>query len=688
MPPLVRRRPLLERIKANLDLGDIWLWISEELNDDTYDELLKEWATPIGIALNIVFVIARGASSPSVSRGSEDVFGNSESRRGSGWFTWLASFLVYSLTLICCANAFWTFFRKRHYRLFEQPVDLPPSTPSAHRVRVDSSPASSSPIQHLQTVIAAARAGAQVYPDPEREVWEVSVWDPKPFNLTVFTLFSPGHLLVYFSLLPTAEFDQRPSLTVLMAILFGTVLSLQLGFLRTSFSQQAKDSVLIHGEVMNEYDTKFVHPFLNRPVRDVGIQTRESALSPRGTRTREVDIYTPTTIVKRGFKTNPNTNYASSYDPDDLANKPEPRPKEAVRTTSTPSIFKSPAPAVYVNGYTQSPAAAASARDYSSPIKPHHERLRERSPVKGDGGSFGLYSHAASPLRKATSTSQIRAERAGSPLKRASGVGGVNGAGEERRRVTGSIFSSLLQSTSHRSTALPPPFLLPAFAQNTPFSTTSPVSSKPTKKWNNSTRGMSAIKRSGLNKRIKLSVDLVKLPRPVLDPSLRSTVEVDPNHGLYGFFNSTRDALMTPEQLHAHGRGWTVQELRVKSWDDLWRLWWVSSLEVNRIKTYEQERARVRAGYGAYEAEGRLKEVRLTQKAVRHVLTERWYAWEAARVAAVEDPEVDLFPPSGGKGFVPGRGAEEEVKAEKLPFQEALGSYQPGAGGGQQPTAP
>jgi len=30
-------------------------------------------------------------------------------------------------------------------------------------------------------------------------------------------------------------------------------------------------------------------------------------------------------------------------------------------------------------------------------------------------------------------------------------------------------------------------------------------------------------------------------------------------------------------------------------------------------------------------------------KAIRHVLTERWYAWENARVAAMEDEEVDLY---------------------------------------------
>jgi len=303
---------------------------------------------------------------------------------------------------------------------------------------------SASPISYIKGVLSSATASARAYPDAEREVWEVSVWDPKPFHLTFFTLFSPGHLLLYYSLLPVAPLDPRPSVTVVLTVLFGTLLSVQLGLLKSSFTQQAKDSALIHGEVMNEYDTKFVHPFINRPVRDVATQTKESAMTPRGTKTREVDVYTPTTIVNRGFKTNPNTNYAKQYDPDDLASRPEPRRESSFalsRDAATPTVST---PTNYVNGYTQSssiqPSAGASV-DFSSPLKPHHERLRERSPIKGDGGSLGVYSHANSPLRKTASSARLRAEdvsrRGASPLKRVSTPGGATAGDDRRRRQTG-----------------------------------------------------------------------------------------------------------------------------------------------------------------------------------------------------------------------------------------------------------
>ena len=35
-------------------------------------------------------------------------------------------------------------------------------------------------------------------------------------------------------------------------------------------------------------------------------------------------------------------------------------------------------------------------------------------------------------------------------------------------------------------------------------------------------------------------------------------------------------------------------------------------------------------------------QIRATQRSIKHALTERWYAWEAAWKVAEKDPEVDL----------------------------------------------
>ncbi|KAL8868060.1 MAG: hypothetical protein Q9174_005246, partial [Haloplaca sp. 1 TL-2023] len=89
------------------------------------------------------------------------------------------------------------------------------------------------------------------------------------------------------------------------------------------------------------------------------------------------------------------------------------------------------------------------------------------------------------------------------------------------------------------------------------------------------------------------------------------------------------------------------------------------------------ERDRVKAGYGeaeildrdravsirrhtksrsndmkCSEAEEQLQ-VRQTQKAIKHALTERYYAFEEARRVAVADPEVDLNAEPGTQAYTP-----------------------------------
>ncbi|MCJ1447555.1 MAG: 54S ribosomal protein L4 mitochondrial [Stictis urceolatum] len=154
----------------------------------------------------------------------------------------------------------------------------------------------------------------------------------------------------------------------------------------------------------------------------------------------------------------------------------------------------------------------------------------------------------------------------------------------------------------------------------------------------NKQRGVSALRRTGPKK--SLSVSGEPLPRPVLDPIRRSKISVKEDHGLWQFFTKDKKPQVLPEVEAQHGRSWTVEELRHKSFDDLHSLWWICAKEINRISTQEHERRRVNAGYGEYEADERLKTVRQTQRAIKHTLTERWYAWDnAKKVAAVAAEE-------------------------------------------------
>lgn len=85
MPKYVRRQPLSERIAAYLNPYDFLLWLSEEIESRGYDQLEKEWALPLGLLCNIVFLIAR-ANTATRSSSYDDVFGETSS---FSWRAWL-----------------------------------------------------------------------------------------------------------------------------------------------------------------------------------------------------------------------------------------------------------------------------------------------------------------------------------------------------------------------------------------------------------------------------------------------------------------------------------------------------------------------------------------------------------------------------------------------------------------------
>ncbi|KAI9718662.1 MAG: hypothetical protein M1828_006597 [Chrysothrix sp. TS-e1954] len=438
---LVRRTPLKERVKAYLDPIDFLLWLSEEVSSNEWDDFQEQWSVPIGVALNVLFMLARAnATGQSHTRGDE-VFADYGEGRGTGWLSWFSSFLVHMLTLMSVVNAFYTFWRKRQYRLFEVSVDETPNTPSAHRVRVDSSPLASSPLRYLSSVLSTPSAQSRAHPDSAKDVWELSVWDPTPICLRLFSLFSPGHILIYWLFLPLAPLDPRPSVTVVTTILLAALLSVQLILFQTYFTQQAKDSALIQGQVQNEYDTKFVRPSLHRPVRDVGTQS-PSRSTPKNA---EVHTYTLRSYVNKGFQTNPNPNYVSHYDPD--AEHDSYRRKEPLAAPNfhSPLMRKNP--------------------DLSSPLRPNTNRVSQypQASTDGDGGSFGVFSHARSPLKKAQLSSSASGQRqsngsgylpqrgfgnhASSPLKRSA----TPGANEISKEAVSQQKSSQPRASQRRN---------------------------------------------------------------------------------------------------------------------------------------------------------------------------------------------------------------------------------------------
>ncbi|KAJ5112558.1 hypothetical protein N7532_000603 [Penicillium argentinense] len=454
---LVRRRPLGERLQSWLNPWDLWLWISEEIEGNDWDQLEKDWGLLIGITLNVVFLVARANARSSGRIAIDDVFGEDE---GVPWLSWLVSCIFTNFYMWRCfseltvlfkassvvtilfgfslVNAFYTFYRKRHYRMFETPIDKAPASSSAHRVRVDSSPMTASPLRYLASVISSESAQSRAHPDAERDVWEVAMWDPLPMSIRLLCMFSPGHVLVYMLFLPTQLSDPRPSVTIVTTIFLTALLSGQMSMLSSAYKQQAKDSTLVHKEVLKEYDTKYVHPRTQPLMRDVGTQFAGGDASQSSTDAQnKVDVYTPTFIINRGFKTSPNPNYVSHVDPDGLS----PRRPTASGTPST-SIFQSRPPLhTPIVSRDGSPLVRTAGTSMRQP------QFRPPSTNTGDGGSLGVYSHANSPLRKSASTAfDRRLQRDGDFFYREQGTSPLKKPSSPLKRI--SVPGSSTPSTS------------------------------------------------------------------------------------------------------------------------------------------------------------------------------------------------------------------------------------------------
>ncbi|KAB8292316.1 hypothetical protein EYC80_008058 [Monilinia laxa] len=396
MPRLVRRRPLRERITDLFNIQDWLLWISEEIETRDWDS--STYANPLGFGLHFVLLIARANSGSEGYGDGDDVFGDVPS--GSGWLSYLSTLVVYLLTALSILNTLSTFSRKRHYRLFESSIEATPSTPSAHRVRVDSSPVSSSPLRFFSSMLGDTDTGAQsrAHPDPARDVWEIAVWDPIPICLRLFCLFSPGHVLVYWLFLPTLSSNSQPSVTIFTTLVLEVLMTGQLLLLQANFSQQEKDTSIIQKEVMSEYDIKFVQPRLNPVMRDVGTQFSGPGAEIKTGREEEIEIYTPSVVLKKGFRTNPNPNYTKHVDPDNTSPS---KPVSRQIFSPTPSFIPASFNNLRDSPYNRKIPNTSMRQPQFRQTTPN--AVATTSTGTGDGGSLGIYSHVNSPLKKASS---------------------------------------------------------------------------------------------------------------------------------------------------------------------------------------------------------------------------------------------------------------------------------------------
>ncbi|KAI9897012.1 hypothetical protein N3K66_008034 [Trichothecium roseum] len=394
MPRLVRQQTASQRLKAKFNIQDWWLWLSEEIETRDLDEQFG--GTPIGLALNFIFLIAQ-ANAGSLSS-SNDLF---DTGSNSGWASWLASLVVWSLTLLSLTITFFTTTHNRKYRLHGANVEAKPATPNAHRVKSQSE-MNTSPMRYLAS-LGSDSADSRAHPNKKTDVWELSVWDPSPLNLRMFCFFSPGHIIVYKLFFPLASLDHHPSVTVFSVIVIQALLSVQMLFLSTRFTQLVKDRAIVQSETMREYDAKFVHPRIHPVVREVSTQTAD----PKRHVQEEILMGTPTTLIRRSIYSQPRTpdthntptTKGGVLNPQMFTPSNPPRKSEAFASSiqSRPSIPPSASRQSVPLTYTSSTTSTAGLGNTLG----HHSDFN---------GNMSVHNHNKSPLKKTISMNDVGAQ--------------------------------------------------------------------------------------------------------------------------------------------------------------------------------------------------------------------------------------------------------------------------------------
>ncbi|KAF8517577.1 hypothetical protein BU17DRAFT_49773 [Hysterangium stoloniferum] len=102
---------------------------------------------------------------------------------------------------------------------------------------------------------------------PTRKVQRLSIWSPERGEMQLFIIYSPLHAMLWQAV--------TPGNWIMMVVLLG-ITSAQLYLLNEWHVRLLKDKEIIAGEVMSEYNQKFVYPHIMRVKRDACVMTNEA----------------------------------------------------------------------------------------------------------------------------------------------------------------------------------------------------------------------------------------------------------------------------------------------------------------------------------------------------------------------------------------------------------------------------
>ncbi|KAF8760213.1 AAA domain [Rhizoctonia solani] len=167
------------------------------------------------------------------------------------WFSWTTPVTIL-LLLGSLLNTLYLFttIRTYHLHLRENMVD----SPRAKMVQMDMTSAA-------RSRKATGKSAANVQ--------QLDVWNPGELELSIFTIYSPAHALLWMIF---------SSHTWFVALILMAFISGQIFVLTRSYEGLLKDRRILQGEVMHEYNEKFVYPRVMPVRKDACVMTHEAEM--------------------------------------------------------------------------------------------------------------------------------------------------------------------------------------------------------------------------------------------------------------------------------------------------------------------------------------------------------------------------------------------------------------------------
>ncbi|KAJ3336670.1 hypothetical protein HDU93_002362 [Gonapodya sp. JEL0774] len=276
--PPVPSASFLSRI-ASYPADLVWL-AAEEWAAVDVGELLKGVRYPLAALLNALFIACcMYRMRPTCD--CEDPLGLEGGKVVHGVSTVGTDLVFYGLWGLAVGNALLLAVGCHKTRFFHNALkDLPIRSPnvrrkSLHRPSSHDRPQMDEETNQGRSLLAAMwktvdnmrrQAERPAIPTAMNEVegYEIAVWDPPEFAVTVFCFFSPAHLLT-LSLMSASTWPFH--------LLVAALLSLQTHHTVSLYSQRTLDECIVRDQVFNEYNAKFVYPRINIQKRDAATMT-------------------------------------------------------------------------------------------------------------------------------------------------------------------------------------------------------------------------------------------------------------------------------------------------------------------------------------------------------------------------------------------------------------------------------